>query len=111
MPTSIDSNPFSLGRVAPAVGSPAALTANIPDFDCSHVNMILVQADPDNAGRCYFGTALLDPAAKTGVVYALAVGGDSFVLGSSAQNVYRLSEFRIAVDNPGDGAYVSVYVR
>lgn len=112
MPTSITSNPFPLGFISPAApGTPAELTAVIPDFDCPYVNAIHIQAGPNNTGRVYFGNASLNVAINAGVIHFLSQPGDSLVLSNFAQNVYRLSDFRIDVQNPGDGAFVAVYVR
>jgi hypothetical protein len=111
MSTEIDSNPFPLGLIQPTPGSPLGLLQNYPDFDCPYVNMILVQSWFGNLGRCYIGNQRLNASTGEGLLYTLIAPGDVFVLGSTAQNVYRLAEFAVDVEVPGDQVQVSVYVR
>jgi len=111
MPTQIDSNPMPLGYVTSVPGTPVSLTANYPDFEFEEVNLILLQAHSENLGRCFFGNSRLNLMTGEGLIYTLMGAGDSFVLTNIAQNVYRLSEFRLDVEFAGDGVVVSVYVR
>jgi len=108
----IDSNPFPLGFVATAPGTPVALTVNYPALDVDDsCNLIMLQSDSENVGRCFFGNHRLDLLTGEGLIYTLMAPGDSFVLYNNAQNVFRLSEFRVDVESPGDGVRVSIYVR
>lgn len=111
MPTTIDSNPFPLGFVTTVPGVSVSLTANFPDFEFEDVNLILLQSHSQNLGRCFFGNTRLNLLTGEGLIYTLMGAGDSFVLTNIAQNVYRLSAFRLDVEFAGDGVNVSVYIR
>jgi hypothetical protein len=111
MPTTIDSSPFPLGFLTTVPGTPVTLTANFPDFEFEYVNLILIQSHSENLGRCFFGNSRLNLLTGEGLIYTLMGAGDSFVLMNTAQNVYRLAEFRVDVEFAGDGLTCSVYVR
>ena len=108
----IDSNPMPLGFVGTVPGTPVALTVNYPALDVdNHCNLILLQSHSENHGRCFFGNHRLNLLTGEGLIYTLCAPGDSFVLYNNAQNVYKLSDFRVDVEFAGDGVNVSVYVR
>ena len=109
--TSINSNPFPLGFITTTPGVPVGLTQAIPDFDSPYVNAIILQASPDNNGAIWIGNKDLNVAANSGVLYVMANGGDSWSVSSLSMNVYRIADFRIDIESPGDGVYVSVYIR
>jgi len=112
MSTPIDSNPFPLDFIHPVPGVPQGLLVNYPDLyvdDCC--NLILLQSHPENKGRCFFGNHRLNLLTGAGLIYTLMAPGDSFVLYNNAQNVYKLSDFRIDVEFLGDGIVPSIYVR
>jgi hypothetical protein len=111
--TRIDSNPFPLGFVTCVPGTPARLTMNYPDLEIDDsCNLILLQSDSENKGRCFFGNHRLNILTGEGLIYTMGSPNDSFVLyNSAAQNVYKVSDFRIDVEFPGDGVRVSVYIR
>lgn len=111
MATQIDSNPFPLGFIGTEPGHPVNLLKNYPDLEYEYANLILIQAHPDNAGRCFIGNRRLDVLTGEGLIYTLMSNGDAFVLSNMAQNVYRLEDFMIDVEFPGDGVVCSVYIR
>jgi hypothetical protein len=86
---------------------------NYPDLDIDDCcNLILIQAHYGNLGRVFFGNHRLNSATGEGLIYTFTQPGDSIVLCNIvAQNVYKLSEFRIDVEVLGDGAWPSIYVR
>ena len=108
----IDSNPFPLGAILGMPGTPARLTMNYPDLDVDDCcNLIMLQSDSENVGRCFFGNHRLNLLTGEGLIYTLMAPGDSFVLYNNAQNVYKLSEFRIDWEFAGDKVRSSIYVR
>jgi hypothetical protein len=108
----IESNPQPLGFVTTAPGTPVRLTLNYPGLDVDDCcNLILLQSHPENKGRCFFGNHRLNLLTGEGLIYTLMAPGDSFVLYNNAQNVYKLSQFRVDVEILGDGIVASIYVR
>ena len=103
-----------LGRIQPALGSTSDILVNFPDLRDEEffVHLILFQADPTNSGRVYIGDATLDVATKVGINYILAYAGDSFAIDAGmVLNTIDARGFRVAVDQAGDGVYISAQLR
>ena len=113
MATQIPSNMFPLGWIQPVPGTPMDLFENYPALrdEQFYVNLIMIQAGPNNVGSIWIGNQTLVRATNTGVIYVLTTAGDSFILGNYAVNILEAMKFRIDSELAGDGVYVSVYVR
>lgn len=85
MPVNIDTNPFPLGFIHPTPGTPVSILQNYPDLDeeLYSCNLILVQSDSQNIGRCFIGNTRLNTATREGLFYTLMAPGDTFVLSKS----------------------------
>lgn len=96
---------------------PIGLFGNFPNLETElskgqGANLIHFQAARMNTGAVWIGRETLNKTTEVGIVHVLNGPGDSFSISSQgAINPFELSNFRVDVENSGEGVYVSIWVR
>ena len=103
-----------LGLIQPTPGIPLDIFQNYPAFRTDKVytsaNLLVFQAHWLNTGRSYIGQTNLDVGTNTGINWVLAGPEDGFTIGTQALNIFEIVNFRVDVENMGDGVLVSMFI-
>lgn len=103
--TQVDLNPFSLGKLAPASGTPLSLLSNYSDLAYQSAKEVTVFALASNTGSVYVGSATLNRSTLAGVLLILAPGETKVLpFDQEGGNRLNLNSFYVDVDTTGDAA-------